>query len=113
MATLIGAQLKGFDGKAMTHTWTLSDNESGEAIESPHYVDRSVQVAGSLGGGTVTLQGSNDGSNYEVLTDATGAVLSFTASGLKQVLQVTRYIKPVITGATSPDVQIILLGVSK
>jgi len=63
------------------------------------YADRSVQVGGSnLDGATVTIQGSNDQANFHTLNDPLGNVMSFTAAGLKQILEYSDHVKPVTTG---------------
>jgi hypothetical protein len=81
--------------------WTLTGTDTGVLsttgptyVQNPQGSDRSVQVSGTFGGGTVLIEGSNDGSNWFTLTDPTGAALSFAAAGLKQILELTRYIRP-------------------
>lgn len=77
-----------------------------EAIEDPARADRSVQVFGAVGaagfnGCTVTIQGSNDGTNWATLTDPQGVAITFTASGFKQITEVSRFIRPSTSGATT------------
>lgn len=80
-------------------------DDVGSALEMAGSPDRSVQVIGTFGvGGTCVIQGSNDGTNYATLTDPQGNALSFTATGLEAVTELTRYIRPRITagdGTTS------------
>lgn len=60
--------------------------------------DQSVQVTGTFGvGGTVVLEGSNDGTNWFTLNNSQGASLSFTAAGLKKVQEGALYIRPHVT----------------
>ena len=70
-----------------------------------HYRDRAVQVFGTFGtGGTVTMQGSMDGTNWATLHDPQGNALTFTAAGIKEVAEVCPYVRPSITagdGTTS------------
>ena len=69
--------------------------------------DRSVQLIGTLGvGGTVVIEGSNDGVTYYTLNDQTGAALSLTALGIKgfQAGLLPRFVRPRVTagdGTTS------------
>jgi len=59
------------------------------------FSDRSVQVTGTFGaGGTLVWEGSNDGVNYATLNVPAGTVCSFTAAGLKQVLEGALYMRP-------------------
>lgn len=71
-----------------------------------------VQFAGTFGGATVTLTGSNDGTNYVTLTDTVGSDISVTSAGLIEFSTSCRYIKPGITGGTSDavDVTVVLRG---
>src|SRR5574343_1417608 len=67
--------------------------------------DRSLQITGTFGvGGTVIIEGSNDGTNYATLKDHLGVALSLTAAGIYSVDQITRYLRPRISagdGTTS------------
>ena len=56
---------------------------------------RAVARLGS--GGTLKIEGSNDGANWSVLTDPQGNDLSFTASKIETVSEITRYIRPNVT----------------
>ena len=81
--------------------WTplTSANASGEAVEMGGFSDRSIQISGTFNGATVVLQGSNDGTNYHTLTDPQGNAISFTsADRIEQIMELTRYVKPVSTG---------------
>ena len=71
--------------------------------------DRTVQVAGTLGGATVTLEGSLDGVEYHTLHDTFGVELSFTTPALRALLENTVHIRPRVTGGdgtTSVNVQL-------
>lgn len=81
-------------------SWSLSNADDGVPMDLPQANDKSVQVAGSLAGATVVIQGSNDGVNWETLQDPEGAALSFTASGLRGILEHARYIRPVSSGGS-------------
>lgn len=85
--------------------WTCANGDDGTPFENPGSSDRSVQVTGTFGaGGTIVIEGSNDGTNYKTLTDPQGNSLSFTSASLEQVQELTRYIRPRVTagdGTTS------------
>lgn len=72
----------------------------------------SVQVTGTFGGATVAMQGSNDGSNWVSLNDQ--AVIanpcSFTSAGLKGVLQMPKYIRPVVSGGAGTGLIVTLFN---
>lgn len=91
-------------------TWpAMGGSDMGVAAPMAGAADRTVQVEGTFGGATVVFQGSNDGSNYETLTDPQGNLLSWTSGGIKQVLQLTRYVQPVTTGGGGSSINVNLL----
>jgi len=111
--TYAGTKVIGFAERATLFTWAaLLTGNTGAPVEKPTFSDRSVQVAGTFGGATCTIQGSNNGADWVTLTDPAGVALTFTSTGLKQILQVTKYIRPSITGgaAASIDVSLLVVG---
>lgn len=98
-------------GYAVLYTWSgLLNGDTGNAVEMPEYGDRTFQVTGTFGtGGTVVLQGSNDGTNWVSLTDPQGNAISKTAAAMETVMETPRYVRPNITagdGSTSLAVTI-------
>ena len=86
--------------------WTgLLNGDSGVPLILGIYGDVSVQISGTFGTlGSVTLEGSNDGTNYVALTDPQGNAITKTAASIEQFLERTRYIRPNVTagdGTTS------------
>lgn len=73
----------------------------GAYVQRPDYADRSVQVTGTFAGGTVVIEGSNDGVNFYTLTNPAGSNLSFTSNGLLQVTEACAYIRPHCTASVS------------
>jgi hypothetical protein len=74
-------------------------------------IERCVQVVGDFAGGTVTIEGSNDGETFSTLADAPGSVgraLAFTAPGLKSVADNPLWLRPRRDGAAGTTV--ILVG---
>lgn len=93
---------------------TIPNGDDGEPITLPAHADRSVQIVGTFGaGGTIILEGSNDGTNYETLSDYLGNALSFTAEGLSSIAEVVNHIRPRVTagdGTTALTVTLLLTG---
>lgn len=98
------------DGSVMQFKYSgLLNGDDGAPIDSKNWgghVDRSVHVEGTPGaGGTIVFEGSNnDGAQYQTLRDPGSVALSFTAVGMKQVLEVSQLQRPRVTagdGTTS------------
>lgn len=101
------------DDRVYSVAWaSMANGDTGEAVELPMTRDRSVQVTGTFGaGGTIVIEGSNDGTNYVTLTDLQGNAISKTAAFVEQVQEITQYIRPRVTagdGTTSLTVTMLM-----
>lgn len=84
----------------------LLNGDSGQAIQRPDLADKTVQFEGTFGnGGTCTIQGSNDSTdgttltgNFHPLSNPEGTQISVQSGGITQIMESTRWFKPVITG---------------
>lgn len=97
------------------YSWALTDaNADGEPLpaDAAAYSDRSVQVFGTFGGGTVTWQGTSDPAkgNWVGLSTVASTAATFAAAGIKQILESTLYARPVITGGTAQNVTVICVA---
>lgn len=117
MATLnySSDSVKTFRDRVLIVTWsplTHTGSDQGAPLEMPGFADRSVQVSGTFGsGGSVRIEGSNDGTNYAVLTDPQGNALDITAAKIEAIMELTRYIRPRVTagdGSTSLTVSMLI-----
>jgi len=102
-------------GSAKVISWVgLANGQSGDSVEDSLWADRSVQVTGTFGaGGSVTIEGSNDGTNWASLTDPQGNNLSFSTSKIETVIEMVRFIRPNITngdGTTSLNIVLFQRG---
>lgn len=66
-----------------------------------------VQAIGTFGGGTLVVQGSNNGTDWVNLTDITGTEISLTAAGGVELTSSTLFIRPIISGGSADDVDVI------
>lgn len=87
----------------------VTENDSCRAVQYPEYADKSIQVSGTFGGASVALHGSNDGTNFAALNDASGTVIAITTAKIKAVLENTFQIKPVITGGAAQSLNVSML----
>lgn len=76
-------------------SWALANAETGNASEASRFSDRSVQFNGTYGsGGSVLLEGSNNGVNFFPLHDYQGNAIVSTAASLSPIAESVRYIRP-------------------
>ncbi len=72
----------------------LQADATGDAVELASHMDRTVQVEGNFGGGSIVFEGSNDGTNYRTLTNHLGDDLTFAQGKVQQVVEATRFVRP-------------------
>ena len=88
-------------------TWAaVTGSDVGEAREYAKFNDKTVQVFGTFGD-DLTIQGSNDGTNWATLSDSSGLPLVFTAAGIKLIAENPRYIRP-SAGASITSVTVVI-----
>jgi hypothetical protein len=92
--------------------WTpLLNGDSGSPYPMTGFADRSVQIGGTFGtGGTVLIEGSNDGTNYATLNDPQGVAISKTSAALAAVAPISKLIRPRVSagdGTTSITVTLL------
>jgi hypothetical protein len=101
--------------RAVLVTWTgLLNGDDGAPFEAADFDYDTLQATGTFGtGGSITMQGSNDGTAWVTLTDEANAALTFTAAGGDKAVQNFRHIRPIVTagdGTTNLAVRALLLG---
>lgn len=94
---------------AIIVTWgPMGDSDTAGAVQLPDRIDRSVQVIGTFGGATITMQGSNDGTNFNTVNDAFGAALTLAAAAIKQVTEAALWIRPSTASGSGSSLTIIM-----
>jgi hypothetical protein len=90
--------------------YTLTNADPNGAPIGPNhsdYADRSVQAAGTFGGGAVVVQGSNvDGSNWQGLSDPQGTAISLTSAGGVNISEVPQLTRPSLVGGAGSSVTV-------
>lgn len=85
--------------------WPMTTSgDTGAPVSYPDATLKSVQVEGSSIG--ITMQGSNDGTNWETLLDDAGTpgALTFAAVGLRRWTIPTVYVRPSCTSTGTSTV---------
>lgn len=90
-------------------TWTglAGTADVGSAEQLARFSDKTVTATGTFGG-TVVIQGSNDGTNWFTLTDQNAQSLSYTGAGGGLIAENPRYIRPAVTAGTVTSVTVII-----
>ena len=95
---------------------TVTCGDTGSAYEVPNWATTgTVQVIGTFedassppAGSTLTMQGSNDGTNWAILHADDGGDIAFTAAGVEVIAELPRYIRPSHNLASGGDVDVYL-----
>lgn len=90
--------------------WAMGNADTGLPMQMSGASDRSVQASGTFGGATVKLEGSNDGVTYFTLNDPIGTDITGTSAYLYQIMELTRYIRPVTSGGTGTTITVTVLA---
>lgn len=111
MATITAVTTETGNGRTHHSIWeTMGNADTGTAISLPGAVDRCVHMTGTVGGATVTVQGSNDllaPTNWATLHDASSTALALTAVGvIEQILENPLHIRVITSGGTGTDVDV-------
>lgn len=96
---------------ARVYTWeTMGNADTGTPLQTVGAADKTVTVTGTFGSATVTIQGSNDGTNYLTLNDQSDNALALTAAGIALIAENPLYIRPVTSGGTGTDIDVIIVA---
>lgn len=113
MATVTATRADFVDGS--TARWTpLLNTDDGSPATFIGSGDRTFQVQGTFGvGGTIIVEGSLDGTNWFQLRDPTHTTISFTAAGIRSVLENVPFFRPRVTGGDGTTTLTALLHVRR
>lgn len=93
--------------------WVMAHADTaGAAIELSAWQDRTVHLFGTWDSATVVIQGSNEAvpTDWETLRDPAGNNLSFTANGMKAILELPRWIRPSKSGGIASDAVTVIIN---
>ena len=68
----------------------------------------SIQVIGTFGGATISLEGSNNGTDWVPLRDVNNALISLGATGMLDFSVACLSIRPAITGGTGSSLTVLI-----
>lgn len=102
-------------GAILVEWSNLANGDDGQwfVLTSTNWSDRSIDPAGDFGGGTLTIQGTNESgtpaASPPTLNDPQGNPLTFTVRRLETILETSVQIRPVLAGGAAGAVTVRLL----
>ena len=110
MATIDPVVVEG-DSRTFIATWNLSNGDTGAPIRYAGAVERTVQIIGTFGGATVSLEGTLElvPTTWLPVTDVQGSVISKTSAALETITELVRHIRPVVTGGSGSAITVLLM----
>src|SRR4030067_1860498 len=101
------------DGSCVKFTWpNMANGDTGSPVKFVQWADRSVQFSGTFGaGGAVTLEGSNNESTYQPLTDPQGNAKTQTTASLEAITEITALARPNVTAGDGTTAITAVMGV--
>jgi hypothetical protein len=99
------------DGVVLVKWLGITEADTGTPVNLARFPDRTVQVLGDFTtSGAITLEGSNDGTNYATLTDPQGDAIVITSQGLRLIAENPLYIRPRATAGSSVSMDVYIVG---
>lgn len=86
-------------------TVTESDTASVVAMDATSG-DVNIDVRGTFGGASVAVQGSNDGTNWNSVSDTAGGTVAITSAGGASIRDVWPFMRVFPSGGSSQDLDI-------
>jgi hypothetical protein len=113
MATRDAAWVGPTDDGYIVVTWEgLLTTDVGQGINTAGHFNKSFQIIGNhSGSATIVMQGSNDdGTTWNTLHDATGALATYSANAFGTVIEQPLLIRPSVgAGDGSTDLKVIMV----
>lgn len=94
------------DHKVYANAANLATGDTTTPLRLPNFSDKTVHCFGTFSGATVTIQGSNDGTNWATLHKVDLTDLTFSAAGIAQVLENPVYIRASAASGTATDLTV-------
>lgn len=95
---------------AIVVTWAaMAGTDDGSPFRVPSSADLTFQVTGTFGGATCTLQGSNDGTNWNTLTAKSGTTgMAHTSAASSACNENPLFVRPLISGGSGSALAVVL-----
>lgn len=111
MATKIATVTVREDGVKIAQWASITEADTGQAVSLSSYPDRTVQVTGDFtSSGAITIEGSNDNSDFATLHDNQGNALVLTDTSIKLIAENPDYIRPRATAGSSVSMDVVIVA---
>jgi len=110
MATIVPTIDRDSVPGAVLATWAaMATGDVGAGVPIAYAAALTCQSFGTFGGGTITWQGSNDGTNWHPMTLRSGTGnMAFTAAALHTANENPAFVRPAVTSGTSVSINGVL-----
>jgi hypothetical protein len=99
------------DYDCVVATWSaLGNADTGNSAKLLRWARKFIHVTGTFGGATVTVQVSNDNTNWLGATSDGTTALTFTAAGIKQIFEEAAYFRVITAGGAGTSLTAIMVG---
>jgi hypothetical protein len=114
MATRTQTTTTSEEQRTLVVRWNgLANGDDGVAVPFGYSPERTIQVFGTFGGGTLSLEGSLEPSspaNWVVLTDPQGNPIALTSDSIETVMENTMWVRPVLAGGAAGSVSVLVMS---
>lgn len=111
MATEVNFTKTKIDRQTIKVVWAgLGSDYVGTGYIVSGFPDKSIQIVRASGSHTITIQGSNDDTNYDTLNDPSDNALSALTDGLHQVIENAYKLRPITSAAAGSTTVTMILS---
>lgn len=114
MAVAYSASVAPFRGGHLVKWSAIPNGQQGSGWSVGPFQALTAQLLGTLGaGGSVTIEGSNDGTNWAACHNPGGTAATLTALGLVTIMEIPLFLRPNVTagdGTTALTVIVLAIG---
>jgi len=91
-------------------TWaSISDTDTCQSVRSPSAAEKSVQFTGNFASGSISFEGSIDGTNYETMKDVENNDVTLTAKAIVTIRDNVQYCRPTTPTGVGASITVSIL----
>jgi hypothetical protein len=95
----------------MRVTWgPFTETDTLVPVSRPEFCERTIQAIGTFGSANLGLNGSNDGTNFALISNRQGTTMSFTAPGINTTQDRPVWVVPKVVSGTGASITVVMLA---